>query len=971
MDTRFPRPNVSLLILAALAVAGALQGLSSQSPAKRPLDHDAYDVWNAITARLLSPDGAWLAYTVEPGKGDGTLRVKALAGSAEAVLSRGARPRFTRDSRHLIFAIRPMEAVVDSLKAAGKKGDALPKDSLGILDLRSLGGGGEPLVFRTERVKSFKTPEEAGGWVAYLLEKAPKEPPQDTTRGTQEKRRPEAGKETGKKTGGRKEGKKAEGTTLVLRNLETGEEFRFEDVTEYALTEDGRWLVYAASSKDGTADGVYAVATRSGARTALLTGKGAYEKLALAKDGRQAAFLTDRDDPDADPAVFTLYHARLGEGEARPAAKAGSPGIPEGWEVSRNGDVSFSEEGTRLFFGTAPRPEPEPEEVPEDEKVVVDIWNWKDPLIQPMQLARAERERKRTYLAYVPTSGGPVVQLGRKEIPEVRVARKGEGAVAIGLSTLPYGPLVSYDATYGDVYLVDVGTGEAERILEKLRRPTLGYTLSLSPGGRYLHWWDGEERAWYVMDVEERTPRNVTAALPYPVHDELDDHPQPPPPYGVAGWTEGDRALLVYDRFDVWSVDPSGRKPPRSITEGVGRREGLRFRYVSLDRDREAIPEREDLLLSAFHLRTKAAGFYRDRVRGRREPVRLLLEDRRFSRPVRAEDAEVLLFTRESFQEFPDLWVSGPDFRDARRVTDVNPQQAEYLWGTAELVEWLSADGIPLRGILYKPEGFDPSRKYPMMVYFYERMSDGLHRYRTLRPGSSSVIPTFYVSRGYVFFIPDIPYEIGHPGESAVDAVVPGVLSVVARGFVDPERIGVQGHSWGGYQIAYMLTRTNLFAAAEAGAPVANMVSAYGGIRWGTGMSRQFQYERTQSRIGGSLWEETLRYIENSPVFEADKIRTPLLMMHNDKDTAVPWYQGIEMFMALRRLGRPVWLLNYNGEPHGLRKEANRRDWAIRMQQFFDHYLKGAPAPVWMTEGVPAVKKGRTLGLEPADGKGR
>jgi dipeptidyl aminopeptidase/acylaminoacyl peptidase len=223
---------------------------------------------------------------------------------------------------------------------------------------------------------------------------------------------------------------------------------------------------------------------------------------------------------------------------------------------------------------------------------------------------------------------------------------------------------------------------------------------------------------------------------------------------------------------------------------------------------------------------------------------------------------------------------------------------------------------------------------------------------------------SFYVSRGYLLFVPDIPYRIGYPGESALDAVVPGVLDLVGRGFVDRAKIGVQGHSWGGYQIAYMVTRTDLFAAAEAGAPVANMVSAYGGIRWQTGMSRAFQYERTQSRIGGSLWDTPLRYIENSPIFTADKIRTPLLMMHNDEDGAVPWYQGIELFVGLRRLGRPVWMLNYNGEAHGLREDHNRKDWAIRMQQFFDHYLMDAPTPVWMEEGVPAILKGQTLGLE-------
>jgi len=316
------------------------------------------------------------------------------------------------------------------------------------------------------------------------------------------------------------------------------------------------------------------------------------------------------------------------------------------------------------------------------------------------------------------------------------------------------------------------------------------------------------------------------------------------------------------------------------------------------------------------------------------------------------------------FREFPDLWVTDGSITDMVKLSDANPQQADYAWGSAEIVEWTSNDRVPLQGILFKPDGFDPSETYPMMVYFYERMSDGVHQYRAPTPGGSSVSVPFYVSRGYTVFIPDIPYEIGYPGESALDAVVPGVLSLVDEGFVDEDKIGVQGHSWGGYQIAYMITKTNLFAAAEAGAPVSNMTSAYGGIRWQSGMSRMFQYERTQSRIGGTLWEETNTYVHNSPVFFADKIQTPLLMMHNDEDGAVPWYQGIEMFVAMRRLQKPVWMLNYNGEAHGLRQEKNRKDWGIRMQQFFDHYLMDAPAPVWMEEGVPAILKGKTLGTE-------
>ena len=411
-------------------------------------------------------------------------------------------------------------------------------------------------------------------------------------------------------------------------------------------------------------------------------------------------------------------------------------------------------------------------------------------------------------------------------------------------------------------------------------------------------------------------------------------------------------------------VDPLDPSTPRNVTGGKGRELNLRFRYVRLDLEEDAITD--ELMLSSFNMETKSSGFYRTSLDANSPPEELVMMDQRFGFLYKAEDADQLLFTRESFTEFGDLWTSGLDMSDIKRVSDLNPQQSDYTWGTAELVRWTSLDGLPLTGMLFKPDGFDASQQYPMMVYFYEKMSDGLHQYRAPSTARSSISFSFYVSRGYLVFVPDIPYKVGYPGESALNAVVPGVTMLINQGFVDPARVGVQGHSWGGYQIAYMITESDLFAAAEAGAPVVNMTSAYGGIRWASGMSRMFQYERTQSRIGGSLWETPLRYLDNSPLFQADKVKTPVLMLHNDDDGAVPWYQGIEFFVALRRLSKPVWMLNYNGEGHGLSKYANRRDFAIRMQQFFDHYLMDAPAPIWMTEGIPATKKGETLGLEPA-----
>ncbi len=950
--------TVLVLSLAAVSTVAA-------QTTKRPLQHEDYDRWQRISDRSLSPDGEWLAYVVQPGDGDGTLVIRSVDGDASLSIARGTGPRFTGDNRFVVASVSPAQDTVKALRRAKVKSDALPKDSLVIVDLsRAFGADGtvqEGGITRVARVKSFRLPDD-GAVLAYLLEK---EPAADSTRDQQGRRGEE--QQAGEEETEKKKPRLDPGTTLVLRTLTEGAEHRYEHVADYRFSDDGALLYYTASSPEGDADGAFRVSTASGEASALLTGDGRYLGLAVQPDGHRMAFVSDRDDREADQPAFALYAAD-GSGAAHAVATPASAGIPAGWWIAQKGSLSVSRNGERVFFGTRPRPEPEDDDAPEplpEEKVEVDVWNWKDPYLQPMQLLEREDELNRTYQAWAPFAGGDVVQLETPELENVRVGEDGDADVALALDDGPYRQLISWDGRYVDAWLVDVATGQRHMAQEAIRDGA-----SLSPGGQWIYWWDGSERAWFARPAVGGEPVNLTAAVTQPVYDVLDDHPQPPSSYGMAGWTDDDGMVLIYDQHDIWAVDPRDPARARDITEGVGRREDLRFRYVRLDPEEETIPTDAPLLLSAFQLETKQDGFYRDRVTGDRPPQRLVLEDASFGFPRKADDADRLLFTRETFENFPDLWVSGSDLSGRRKLTSIDAElQSQVRWGTAELTEWISNDGIPLQGILYKPEGFDPSKQYPMLVYFYERMSDGLHRYHIPAAGSSSINFSFYVSRGYLVFVPDIPYEIGHPGESALDAVVPGVLALVEQGFVDPARIGVQGHSWGGYQIAYMVTRTNVFAAAEAGAPVANMTSAYGGIRWGTGMSRAFQYERTQSRIGGSLWEAPLLYIENSPLFTADKIETPLLMMHNDADTAVPWYQGIEMFSAMRRLHKPAWLLNYNGQPHGLRSEADRKDWAIRMQQFFDHYLKDAPSPVWMEEGVPAVLKGKSLGLDLVTGE--
>ena len=956
---RHARPRTTAFTLSLALIAAASPALAQQ----RALDHEDVLHWNTIGSPSLSPDGAWLVFVLTAMEGDPVLTIRAASEGAAPMTFRGSDPQFTSDSRFVVYEVPPVEAIVDSLRREGNRGDALPKDTLAFAEVAALlGGGAQPRIVGA--IDNFRVAPD-GSWVAYKpVEEEEDEEDAGEAEEAAEEAEPEE-EEEGDEADDGEERDKEEGATLVLLNLSTGNETRYEKVTDYFFAEEAATLTFATSAEDGEGDGVFVVTLNDMSRHAVLEGLGNYKQLTIAEDGSQVAFLSDRDDYEADQPEFTLFHGAGPSWSGAAMANSANEGVPDGWWVSENGNVSFSDGGGHVRFGTAPRPEPEEEdETLDDDKVTLDVWNWQDPYLQPMQLVQANQERNRTYAAVAHLDGGAVVQLGTPDVPTVRFAAEGDAGFAVGATDVPYRQLISWDGRYNDVYAIDVATGERRMVAEMVK----GFGgASISPMGGYASWWDGDARHWMVVPLQGGDAMAASADVPHAVWNELDDHPDLPPPYGPAFWTEGDNGLLFYDRYDAWRFEPATGEVT-NLTDGAGRESGTRFRYARTDFEDPAIAE-GDALWQAFHYLGKQSGFHRGRTDRAATPDPVIMADKTFRFRGKADDADRWLITREDFREFPDLWVTGGEgvdiaFDEMVRMSDANPQQADYRWGSAEIVEWHSNDGTPLQGILFTPDDFDPSTQYPMMVYFYERSSDGIHQHRSVRPGGSSVSVPFYVSRGYVVFIPDIPYEIGYPGESALDAVVPGVLSLVARGFVKEDKIGVQGHSWGGYQIAYMVTKTNLFAAAEAGAPVSNMTSAYGGIRWQSGMSRMFQYERTQSRIGGTLWESTNEYLHNSPVFYADKIHTPVLMMHNDEDGAVPWYQGIEMFVAMRRLQKPVWMLNYNGQGHGLSREADRKDWAIRMQQFFDHYLMDAPAPVWMEEGVPAILKGKTLGLE-------
>lgn len=490
----------------------------------------------------------------------------------------------------------------------------------------------------------------------------------------------------------------------------------------------------------------------------------------------------------------------------------------------------------------------------------------------------------------------------------------------------------------------------------------------LSPTGAYAAGYNETDSCYYAIDMARAQRYTLTTPQTFRAWDEDDDHPDYPSPYGIAGCLEGDQTLLLYDRYDIWSIPATGGPLTRLTLDGRENRRQYRLLRLDPDKAQDGLNPREVQMLRAFDEITKGYGYYSTTLQRAQRPTDLY-SGRFFlgTEPTKARKAPVILWTQSTFEHYPDvrrtqLNAKTLAFMNTRQLTHLEEQQRPFLWGTAEPFQWTSYKGIPLEGLLFKPEGFDPSHQYPMIVYYYERNSETLYDYRMPQPQRSIIDFHTFTSDGYVIFVPDIRYTDGHPGESAYDCILSGIDEVERLGFIDSKRIGTCGHSWGGYQSAYLATRTDRFAAIESGAPVVNMFSAYGGIRWGSGLARSFQYEHTQSRLGTTMWEHPEIYAENSSLLQMDKVTTPILIMHNDTDGHVPWYQGIEMFVALKRLGKPAWMINYTGEPHWPVRMANRKDWCIRIKQFFDHYLKEAPAPRWMSEGLPAVDAPYDLG---------
>ena len=891
-----------------------------------------YPGWKRIQSAALSPDGRWMTWAWRPNEGDDTLFIRELDGAAVHTVVRGSAPAFSGDSRWVSYTVSPLERNAGG-RGQGQRGQAPPVP-------RAAAAQAAPAAPRRLELLDLQT---GAKWEVADVESSTFSPDARYLAA----RRNRANREA-----------THEGADLVLRDLRDGTVRNYGNVGAYAFNETGSRLAYTVDAADRVGNGLYTLDLRSGVVTALDTKAEDYRQMAWGEDGASLAVLRGlKPDKQTHRANVLLVFRTLDRQPAKVAYDpAQDPSFPAGQVLSELGAVRWTKDGARLLLGVKPQ-EPEPERT-EDPQADVEVWHWKDGDVQSVQKVRAEQTRRFTYAAVFNVGTGRFLKLADDAMRTVTFTD--DGRWGIGRLDEPYRLELSWGGGRADYYRIDLSDGARELMVPGLRR-----AVGSSPDGKWFLYLKDEKLQ--VREIATGRTTDLSASAGVSFVDVDDDHDYEKPPWGLAGWSKDGKSVIVNHRFDLWQIPLAGGRVV-NLTAGVGDAEQIRFRVASPagaggrgggrggGAPAREIDTSKPVLLSAYGEWTKKSGYYE--VKPGSPPVPLLFEDMAIGQLQKADSADRFILTKQTFREFPDWWVASAGLAGARKVTDANPQISEYAWGRRVLIDYVDARGNKLQATLALPANYEPGRRYPMLVYFYEKMSQSHHQFSMPvyddRPHMSA-----YASDGYLVLQPDIVYEIGRPGTSAMDDVGSAVRKVIELGYADPARIGLQGHSWGGYQSSFMVTQTDMFAAVVTGAPPTNLVSFYDELYKSTGTVQQGIMEIGQVRMGqgATPWTAHELYESQSPVHQAENIRAPFLILHGTSDGAVDWHQGLEFYNAAKRLGKKVILLSYPGEDHHLGRKENQKDFQVRMKQFFDHYLKDSPAPEWMTAGVPWVDR--------------
>lgn len=892
---------------------------------KKVLTFEDYPLWKHIMSSSISSDGNWVSYALRPNGGDPTLYVKSLTADKIYEIPNGSRPVFSENARWVAYMIGLPKEEAEKLR---KEKKPVPSKA-------------ELLNLSTEEKYTVETASSFGfskDSEYFAVKKA--KPDKDA---------------------------KHEGTDLILRNLKTGLVLNVGNVSEFKFNKPGTMLAYAVDAAEKKGNGIYLMELESEVMRLLDTGEAEYARISWDEEGTALAVLKGikkKEFTQKENALLAFLGLHKDPHTKIEYNPADDPNFPENTVISEKvlperrrrraaprterKCLLWSEDNSRIFCGIK-------EQEKELEKTKgpvanVDVWHWKDERIQSVQMRQAENDLNFSYKSVFLLKDKRFIRLADEQMRTITITKNGKWGV--GRDDKPY--LSDLETMQADHYLINTSTGERKLIVEGIRRP-----MGASPNSRYFLYL--KDKQLWVYDIEETQTKNISGGAPVNFVNQEDDHPYEKPAYGVAGWPKDGKTVIVNHRYDLWSLPLDGGNP-ENLTGGIGDREEIRFRYVKLDPEEDFIDKSKPLLLSAYGEWTKKSGYYSLKIGN--EPKKLIYEDKSIGLPVKAKNADKIIYTIETFVDFPDYYVSSTDFKNPEKVTDANPQQKEYAWGRRILVDYENSNGVKLQATLALPAGYEEGKKYPMLVYFYEKMSQRHNQYSMPTYDDRPHMST-YASDGYLVLMPDVVYTIGKPGSSALDCVSSAAKKTIELGYADPEHIGLQGHSWGGYESAFIVTQTDLFACVVAGAAPSCPAIEYNQIFKSSGNNNHSYYERSQGRMGTDPWKDFDLYFTQSPIRQAPKITTPFMLLHGTEDGSVDWIESLEYYNAARRLGKEVIFLSYPGEPHHLAKEENQIDFQIRMKQYFDHYLKGSSMPDWMESGTPYLKKKRKLDTSP------
>lgn len=920
---------------------------TAPAAAKKALSFADATKWRAIRGAAISPDGNWIVHRVGAQEGDSEVILRNTKTDKEIKFSGGGGPlptplEFTADSKWFATVVSP----------APSRGLSFGPRPVVKVVLVNLGTGDKTEL---EGYRSFSFNRDASTHV--VLRKAPTEAPATPTGPASPPTGPSAPAAPA-----------ATGVDIVIRELATGNELTLGNVGTASFNKKGNLLALTIDSAGQIGNGVQVRDLKTGALVALDSAKATYQSLNWHESADAFVVLRGVDEKGVEGKVYTILgFTDVGTTNTKTVFDAKTDAaFPKGEGISGNRGVSWSDDLSMISFGIAEQKapveakkeaaEPKKEGPPAGPRPTTGpgagsarpdmvIWHWKDDRLQPQQQVQAAIDRTISSLCVFRVKEKKFIRVG--QVGARATTLTGKQKYGITFDSKPYDLMADLDGKrFQDVYVVDLTNGERKKALTKVR-----WFFGSSPTGTHALYYD--DGKFHTLDLATLKSTTISTKAGTSFIDTEDDHNIDRPPTRPLGWSVDGKFVLLSDNWDIWQLAVNGESAVNLTVDGKSK--GIRYRdRVVFDIEEKGIDLSKPMVVAMMEERTKKSGYVQIAPKKPGAEV-LLADDASISRLTKAKSADIYSYTRETTKDPQDLYVVDGTFKNAKKVSTVNPQQSGYLWSAgARLVDYVGVGGQKLQGALYLPADYQPGKKYPTIVYIYEQLSDELHRY--VPPSTGGFNRSIYTSNGYAVFTPDIKYQLNDPGISSVKCVLPALDAAIATGIVDGDRIGLQGHSWGGYQTAFLITQTDRFKAAVAGAALTDLVSMYSSVYWNAGIANQQIFESSQGRFTGGYWEQQEAYIRNSPVYHATKVKTPLLLLHNDKDGAVDFTQGIEYFNTLRRLQKPVVMLQYKGENHGLVKPENRRDYSVRMKEFFDHHLMGKAAPDWWTTGVPHLK---------------